>query len=108
MSAFKNTEFVSLAHLTYILAVTCALLSVVALALWFIKKKRPELFLKKALGNLQILEIRSDIRLGTFAIITAYDKPHLVVVAKSGACMCALEPIVTSSVDDKQLNRAPE
>lgn len=104
MANFKNTELLSVAQLTNILIVTFVLLSIAALFLWLLKKSRPDVFSRKKVENIHVLEVKSDVRLGTIAIIKVYDKTHLLIVSKSGTCICAIDATHVDPSMDEELH----
>lgn len=90
MVAFKNEEMVTMASLTQILLITCFLLAIVFCILWLIKRYRPAL-LANPVGNIQIIETKMDLKLGTLAIISACDQKYLLVITKTGTGLHLLE-----------------
>lgn len=95
MATFKSEEAITVGSLTQILFVTCILLAIVFCILWLIKRYRPNL-LTSPTSNIQIIETKTDLKLGTLAIISACGQQHLLVITKTGT---SLHPLGTAHAD---------
>ena len=76
--------------LIYILLVTCMLLGATFVALIIVKKLDLPMLVRRDSANIKVLELKVDPRVGTIALVSVYQKPYLVVVAKSGLGISAL------------------
>ena|GEM_PF-6634027 len=84
--------------LTQILLVTCILLAITFFVLWIIKRYRPGL-ISNPTSNIQIIETKTHIKLGTLAIISAFGQNHLLVITKTGT---SLHPLITNACENSQ------
>lgn len=92
MINFKHTELISWTEISCVILLTILILAIVGFFLWLLKKNGLVNSKTPQTKEIEIVDIVTDVRFGTIAIIKAYDQRHLLAVSKAGICLNQIKP----------------